>query len=60
MYDIKKRKVFRTVGELKEILKNIPDETVCCVGGLVDPYMHVSFDDSVITFDDDPLDELYA
>jgi hypothetical protein len=59
MYDITKRKQFSTVGELKELLKNIPDETQVMVTGDDYCWLHVEEDGSVVCFDVEELDEAY-
>ena len=59
MYDITKRKQFSTVGELKELLKNIPDETQIVVTGDDYCWFHIEQDGSVICLDVEELDDAY-
>lgn len=59
MYDITKRKQFSTVGELKELLKNIPDETQIMVTGDNYCWFHIEDDESVVCLDVEELDEAY-
>ena len=59
MYDITKRKQFKTVGDLKELLKNIPDEAQIVVTGDDYCWFHIEEDGSVICLDCEELDEVY-
>ena len=59
MYDITKRKQFSTVGDLKELLKNIPDETQVVVTGDDYCWFHIEQDGSVICLDVEELDDAY-
>ena len=59
MYDITKRKQFKTVGDLKELLKNIPDETQIVVTGDDYCWFHIEEDGSVICLDVEELDDAY-
>lgn len=59
MYDITKRKQFSTVGDLKELLKNIPDETQIAVTGDDCCWFHIEQDGSVICLDVEELDDCY-
>ena len=59
MYDITKRKQFKTVGDLKELLKNIPDEAQIVVTGDDYCWFHIEQDGSVICLDVEELDEVY-
>ena len=60
MYDITKKKQFSTVGELKELLKNIPDETQIVVTGDDYCWFHIEEDGSVICLDVEELDDAYV
>lgn len=60
MFDITKRKQFKTVGELKEILKDIPDKTEVCVCGDPECWLHAEYDGSVVSFDYNDLDDEYC
>lgn len=59
MYDITKRKQFKTVGDLKELLKNMPDETQIVVTGDDYCWFHIEKDRSVICLDVEELDDAY-
>lgn len=59
MYDITKRKQFNTVGELKELLKNIPDETPISITGAPNSWFHTTEDESIICLDCEDLDVDY-
>lgn len=59
MYDITKRKKFNTVGDLKELLKDIPDETQIVVTGDDYCWFHIEQDGSVICLDVEELDDAY-
>lgn len=59
MYDITKRKQFKTVGDLKELLKGIPDETQIVVTGDDYCWFHIEQDRSVICLDVEELDDAY-
>ena len=58
MYDLNRCSYFTTVGELRMLLKDIPDDAEVFVGG-TDAYLHVEEDNSLITFDYDNLWEVY-
>lgn len=58
MYDLNKLNYFTTVGELRMLLAEIPDNAEVSVGG-ADAYIHVSPDNELITFDCDDLKECY-
>lgn len=59
MYDITKRKQFKTVGDLKELLKAIPDETQIVITGDNCCWFHIAEDGSVICLDVEELDDCY-
>lgn len=59
MFDITKRKQFKTVGELKELLKDISDDAQTLVGGDEYCWLHFEKDGSVISFDNEDLDDIY-
>ena len=48
MFDINKRKQFNTVGDLKKLLANIPDETKIVITGDDYCWFHIEEDESVI------------
>ena len=59
MYNAEKRKQFTTAGELKELLKDIPDETkvlVCCEDYC---WFHIEKNGSVINIDNEDLECCY-
>ena len=60
MYDITKKKQFKTVGDLKELLKDIPDETQIVVTGDDYCWFHIEEDGSVICLDVEELDDAYG
>ena len=59
MYDISKRKQFSTVGELKQLLENYPDNTQIVVTGDDYCWFHIEEDESVICLDIEDLEECY-
>lgn len=59
MYDIAKRKQFSTVGDLKALLENIPDETQIVVTGDDYCWFHIEEDRSVICLDVEDLEDAY-
>ena len=59
MYNIEKRKQFKTVGDLKELLKDIPDETQIVITGDDYCWFHIEEDESVICLDVEELDDVY-
>ena len=59
MYDITKRKQFSTVGELKELLNNIPNETPISITGAPANWFHTTEDESFICLDCEDLDVDY-
>lgn len=59
MYDINKRKQFKTVGELKEILNDIPDDTQVLICGEDYGWLHIEQDNSVVCLDNEDLECCY-
>lgn len=59
MYDIKERAYFTTLGELRMLLADFQDNTEVCTIGVCGTYLHVDDSKSIISFDEDPLDEDY-
>lgn len=57
MYDINERKKFGTVGELKSIIKDIPDDTKIVICGDDYCYFHIEKDRSVVNLDNEDLDD---
>ena len=60
MYDLNKRSYFTTLGELRALLANLPDDTKVCTSGVYGSYVHFAKDDSLVSFDDEDLGEDYA
>ena len=60
MYDLNKRSYFSTLGELRALLANLPDDTKVCTSGVYGSYIHFAKDDSLVSFDDEDLGEDYA
>ena len=60
MYDLKKRSYFTTLGELRMLLADLPDDTEVCTGGVFGSYLHFAEDNSLVSFDDEDLGEDYA
>ena len=59
MYDINKRKQFKTVGELREILNDIPDDTQVLICGEDYGWFHIEQDGSVVCLDNEDLECCY-
>lgn len=59
MYDITKRKQFETVGDLKELLKDLSDNTKIVVTGDDYCWFHIEEDESVVCLDVEELEEAY-
>ena len=59
MYDLNKLGYVNTVGELRMILDDLPDEAEVCAAGAGCPYVHITKDKSVISLDDDMLFDAY-
>ncbi len=59
MYDLDKLTYVNTVGELRMILDDLPDEAEVCAAGAGCPYVHITKDKSVISLDDDMLFDAY-
>jgi hypothetical protein len=59
MYDIKSRKQFNNVGDLKRLLAELPNETKVTICGEDCCWLHVEEDKSVICFDCEDLDDCY-
>ena len=59
MFDYDRREAISTVGQLKRLLKNIPDDAelhVCCDSMA---WFHVEYDNSVVNLDIEELDDAY-
>ena len=59
MYDIDRRAPFRTVGELKELIKDLPDDAELLICSIDKPYFHVRTDNSAIDICTGHRDALY-
>lgn len=61
MYDIDKRREMKdaTVEEVMNILKELPKDAKVFFNGDNYGYIHIEKDNSVISFDDSSLDDLY-
>ena len=59
MYDIEKRTKFETVGELKKLINELPDDTRVLICGDYYAWFHVEEEDSFICLDNENLDECY-
>lgn len=59
MFDINKRKQFKTVGDLLELLKHIPSDTKICITGDDYCWFHIEEDNSVICLDCEDLEDCY-
>jgi hypothetical protein len=58
MYDINRREQFETVGDLKRLLADIPDDTdlyICGSNG----WFHIEEDESIVCLDCDDLEDCY-
>ena len=59
MYDINRRAYFTTLGELRMLLKDFPNDTKVCTIGVWGSYLHIESDNSLISFDDEGLIDDY-
>ncbi len=60
MYNLKKRAFFETLGELRMLLADMPDDTEVCICGSDSCYIHFSKEKTLISFDYDDLSEPYC
>ena len=60
MYDLNKRSYFTTLGELRMLLADLPNETEVCTGGVLGSYLHFEQDGRLVSFDDDDLSTDYS
>lgn len=58
MYNINKRAEFKTVGDLKRLLAEVPDETKLYICGACG-WFHINEETNVICLDTDDLEECY-
>ena len=59
MFNLRKRATFSTVGELEEILRELPRNTLVTICGDSRCYYHEELDRSVICLDCEDLEENY-
>jgi hypothetical protein len=59
MYDINRREQFETVGDLKRLLAEIPDETRIVITGDSYCWFHIEEDETVICLDCEDLEDCY-
>ena len=59
MYNINKRAEFKTVGDLKRLLTEVPDETRIYITGDSDCWFHIEEDETVICLDCEDLEDCY-
>lgn len=59
MYNINKRKQFDTVGDLKKLLAEVPDQTKMVITGDDYCWFHIEEDESVVCLDCEELDDAY-
>jgi hypothetical protein len=59
MYNINRRKQFDTVGDLKKLLAELPNETKVVICGDDYCWFHIEEDESVICLDMEDLDDCY-
>lgn len=57
MYDLNKRSYFTTLGELRELLAGLPDDTEVCTCGALGSYIHFEENNSIISFDTETLND---
>lgn len=59
MYDLKKRSYFTTLGELRQLLADYPDDTPIYACGASGCYLHIDDEGSHVSIDYDALDSEY-
>ena len=59
MYDLNKRAYFTTLGELRLLLADYPDDTRFYACGAVDCYLHIEESGDFVSIDYDDLDSDY-
>ena len=57
MYDLKKRAYISTLGELRELLAELPDDTEILACGSSDAWLHFEKDNSLVSLDYADLDD---
>ena len=58
MYDINKRATFKTVGDLKRLLVEVPNETKLYICG-ANGWFHINTEETTVCLDTDDLEECY-
>lgn len=59
MYNIKRRDQFETVGGLKRLLEDIPEDTKIVICGDDYCWFHIEIDESIICLDNEDLEDCY-
>lgn len=59
MYDLNKRSYFTTLGELRALLADLPDDTEISGSGAIGAWMHITKDERVVCIDPEPLFDCY-
>ena len=59
MYDLNKRSYFTTLGELRMLLADLPDDTRIYACGDEDCFLHVDGEGKIVSIDYDALDSDY-
>lgn len=59
MYNIEKRKQFQTVGELKQLLEGLSNETKVVITGDDNCWFHIEEDETIICLDCEDLEDCY-
>lgn len=59
MYDLNKRSYFTTLGELRALLADLPDDTEISGSGAIGAWMHIAKDERVVCIDPEPLFDCY-
>ena len=59
MYNIKMRNQFETVGGLKRLLEDVPEDTKIVICGDDNCWFHIENDRSVVCLDNEDLEDCY-
>ena len=60
MYDLMKRAYFSTLGELRILLKDMPDSTLIRTCGCYDNWLHFSLEENIVSIDYENLGDIYC
>ncbi len=60
MYDLMKRAYFSTLGELRMLLKDMPDNTLICTCGNDDNWLHFSLEENLVSIDYERFGYVYC